>query len=182
MHVISCSDEHGVIGTGRLANAAIPKEVRAYCHFMDFSVAECQQSSSMVIIEPAVGFLHSAVLMSNENDAPAWRSSIGRCPITIGAWSRCRRILMGPISLVFVPFQLRTVAVGGLLAILDWHGGTVERRERRCHCYSLHAITTATTAALAFTATTTSGVRQIQAIHVLLQVLQEIAQFVSSQL
>ena len=30
IHVMICSDEHEVIGTGRLVNAAIPKEVRTF--------------------------------------------------------------------------------------------------------------------------------------------------------
>ncbi len=34
--VISHSNEYEVIGTGQLANAAIPKEIRAYCRFRFF--------------------------------------------------------------------------------------------------------------------------------------------------
>ena len=43
IHVISCSDEHEVIGTGRLPYVAIPKEVRAYC---------CFRSSCKWVLQP----------------------------------------------------------------------------------------------------------------------------------
>ena len=63
LNVISCSNEHEVIGTGRLVNAAVLKEVREYCRFRCFaneSIRELKIKGKFIIAADLYRLIYSS--------------------------------------------------------------------------------------------------------------------------